>query len=70
MGILAQCHAFVLQVSGACKAVLEQLLVADPSARITMEAIKSHPWFLTQLPQGALDMNEYYMRSAPKIDAV
>ena len=48
-----------LQVSPACRAVLEQLLVPDPHRRITMEAIKGHPWFLSQLPEGALVMNDY-----------
>ena len=56
------------QVSNPCRALLEGLLVPDPHRRLTMEGIKAHPWFLTSLPDGALLMNDFYMRTVPQIE--
>jgi serine/threonine-protein kinase SRK2 len=55
-------------VSADCADLLTRLLVADPGARLPMEAIKRHPWFLQELPPGALDMNEYYLKAPPVLD--
>ncbi|KAK9813840.1 hypothetical protein WJX73_001401 [Symbiochloris irregularis] len=54
-----------IQVSMSCKNLLKDLLVPDPHRRITMEGIKAHPWFLFELPDGALLMNDFYMRTVP-----
>lgn len=32
--------------------------------------ILQHPWFLTDLPPGALQMNDWYMQNAPVLDPV
>jgi len=38
-----------------------------------MSGIKAHPWFLTDLPPQALDMNDHYLarkrRSCPQTEA-
>ena len=34
-----------------------QILVAEPSERITMAEIQRHPWFVRDLPEGVAQMN-------------
>ena len=36
--------------------------VADPAKRFGMRDILLHPWFLTNLPEGSLTMNTWYLR--------
>lgn len=46
------------KLSGEVKDLLDQILVIDPSKRITVQGIMQHPWYQRQLPphyQGALD---------------
>ena len=33
-----------------------------------MEEIKEHSWFLEDLPEGALAMNDWYLQSRPVYD--
>ncbi len=54
------------QVSAPCRDLLARLLVADPSERMTMAEIKVHSWFLEDLPDGALAMNDWYLQSRPR----
>lgn len=49
-------------MSKDCLDILTHMLVAVPSDRLSMDAIKTHPWFLAGLPPGALDMNEFLLR--------
>ena len=49
-------------MSGDCLNILTRMLVASPTDRLSMELIKTHPWFLAGLPPGALDMNEFLLR--------
>ena len=56
------CYAQSVHVSGDCLSILTRVLVASPTERLSMEAIKTHPWFLAGLPPGALDMNEFLLR--------
>ncbi len=44
--------------------LLQRMLLPDPSARIQLEQIMSHPWFTTNLPPEAATMNESYLRAA------
>ncbi|KAK9830625.1 hypothetical protein WJX81_006668 [Elliptochloris bilobata] len=44
-------------VSDECKDLLRQILVAEPSERITMAEIQRHPWFVRDLPEGVAQMN-------------
>lgn len=39
-----------VRVSSDCRQLLSRIFVADPEKRITMAEIKSHPWFLKNLP--------------------
>eukprot|EP01024_Parvocaulis_polyphysoides_P027562 TRINITY_DN24967_c0_g1_i2.p2 TRINITY_DN24967_c0_g1~~TRINITY_DN24967_c0_g1_i2.p2 ORF type:complete len:218 (+),score=27.84 TRINITY_DN24967_c0_g1_i2:577-1230(+) len=39
------------------KDLLKHLLVVDRSKRYTIQEVKRHPWFLTNLPSGAINMN-------------
>lgn len=45
-------------VSPECRDLLQQLIVADPTKRLTMQQIQAHPWFLANLPGDALSMND------------
>lgn len=40
------------------------------SPLVSWVQIAAHPWFLSDLPPGALDMNEWYMQNAPQLDPV
>ena len=51
-----------VEVSADCLDILTRVLVAQPSQRMTMEEIKTHPWFLKGLPPGALDMNNFLLQ--------
>lgn len=51
-----------VEVSADCLDILTRVLVAQPSQRMTMEEIKTHPWFLKGLPPGALDMNDFLLQ--------
>ncbi|CAH2067805.1 unnamed protein product, partial [Thlaspi arvense] len=50
-----------VRVSDECKHLLSRIFVANPEKRITMEEIKSHAWFLKNLPvemsEGSLRVN-------------
>ena len=49
-------------MSADCLDILTRVLVAQPSARMSMEEIKTHPWFLKGLPPGALEMNDFLLQ--------
>ena len=51
-----------VDVSADCLDILTRVLVAQPSQRMNMEEIKTHPWFLKGLPPGALDMNDFLLQ--------
>ncbi|KAJ8424686.1 hypothetical protein Cgig2_014158 [Carnegiea gigantea] len=40
-----------VRVSQDCNHLLSRIFVADPEKRITIEEIKTHPWFLKSLPE-------------------
>lgn len=40
-----------VHISQECKHLLSRIFVASPSRRITIKEIKSHPWFLKNLPR-------------------
>ncbi|KAL3149981.1 hypothetical protein ABBQ38_013337 [Trebouxia sp. C0009 RCD-2024] len=50
-----------IPISPECKHVLQGLLCASPARRMCMEELLSHPWFLKDLPGGALAMNDHYL---------
>ncbi len=53
-------------VSEECKVLMQRLLVPEPSQRMCMEEILVQPWFGKALPEGALEMNDFYLGwSAP-----
>ncbi len=51
-----------VEVSAECLDILTRVLVAQPSERMTMDEIKTHPWFLKGLPPGALEMNDFLLQ--------
>ena len=57
-------------VSGQCADLVRRILVADPRKRLSMEGIKKHPWFLKDLPRGALEMNDFYLQAPPFLEQV
>ena len=40
-----------------CPDLLKSMLTVEPTERITIQGILSHPWFLKDLPPGTHDMN-------------
>lgn len=58
-----------VHVSQDCKQLLARIFVANPAKRITMREIRSHPWFLKNLPRELTEPAQamYYKRdnSAP-----
>ena len=55
-------------MSAPCRDLLSRLLVANPNERMCMEEIKEHSWFLEDLPEGALAMNDWDLQSRPVYD--
>ena len=51
--------------SPACIDLIKKLLVSKPENRIGIDQIMKHPWFLIDLPAGALEMNNHYLGKAP-----
>ena len=54
-------------VSAECKELVQRLLVPEPSHRMSMLDILAHPWFLQDLPEGALAMNDFYLAHSPDV---
>ena len=46
------------KVSPQLRDLLSKMLVDDPGQRISMAGIMHHPWYLTDLPEGVIDMND------------
>ncbi len=51
-----------VEVSADCLDILTRVLVASPVERMSMDVIKTHPWFLKGLPPGALEMNDFLLQ--------
>ncbi|KAJ1286424.1 hypothetical protein BS78_03G350500 [Paspalum vaginatum] len=53
-----------VHISTDCKRLLAHIFVANPMKRITMKDIKSHPWFLKNLPRELTETAQamYYRR--------
>ncbi|KAF9601439.1 hypothetical protein IFM89_020206 [Coptis chinensis] len=56
-----------VHVSQDCKHLLSRIFVANSSRRITIKEIKSHPWFLKNLPRELTETAQaiYYKRDDP-----
>lgn len=47
-----------VRASGDLRDLLSKILVPDPSKRIAIAEIQSHPWYLKDLPPGVAEMND------------
>lgn len=54
-----------VRISTECLDLLQKMLNPDPNARLTMEGIMAHPWFVTNLPPEAATMNTTYLAMGP-----
>ncbi|KAI3931777.1 hypothetical protein MKW98_012187 [Papaver atlanticum] len=56
-----------VHVSQDCKHLLSRIFVANPSRRISIKEIKTHPWFLKNLPRELTETAQaiYYQREPP-----
>lgn len=56
-----------VHISQDCRHLLSRIFVANPSRRITLKEIKSHPWFLKNLPRELTDAAQaaYYRKENP-----
>lgn len=59
-----------IPISPECKHVLQGLLRASPANRMCMEELLCHPWFLKDLPDGALEMNDKYLGQSVSLKQV
>ncbi|KAI4341993.1 hypothetical protein MLD38_026657 [Melastoma candidum] len=53
-----------VHISQDCRQLLSRIFVANPGRRITIKEIKSHPWFLKNLPRELTEMAQavYYRK--------
>ncbi|KAJ0040256.1 hypothetical protein Pint_27524 [Pistacia integerrima] len=53
-----------VHISQDCRHLLSRIFVANPARRITIKEIKSHPWFLKNLPRELMDSAQasYFQR--------
>ncbi|EEF49152.1 Serine/threonine-protein kinase SAPK7, putative [Ricinus communis] len=60
-----------VHVSQDCRHLLSRIFVANPSRRITLKEIKSHPWFLKNLPKELKETGQanYYQIDNPSFSA-
>lgn len=49
---------------------MSRLLVPNPEERLTMNGIKCHPWFLSDLPPGAMEMNDMLLHDPTTMEEV
>ncbi|KAL2460515.1 Serine/threonine-protein kinase SRK2B [Abeliophyllum distichum] len=56
-----------VHISQDCRHLLSRIFVANPARRITIKEIKSHPWFLKNLPRELTDAAQavYYQKGNP-----
>ncbi|GER42891.1 kinase family protein [Striga asiatica] len=56
-----------VHISQDCRHLLSRIFMANSSRRITIKDIKSHPWFLKNLPRELTDMAQaqYYRKENP-----
>lgn len=45
------------EVSDQLRDLLSKILVDNPQERLSMKEIQQHPWYLQDLPEGVMDMN-------------
>ena len=58
----AACRGAHAALSADARSLLLQMLRTDPSARISMAEVCTHPWFTRDLPPAALRMNDDCLR--------
>ena len=46
------------------------MLRPNPQQRMGVEQVLEHPWFLTDLPEGALTMNSWYLDHVASLEDV
>ncbi|OIW13605.1 hypothetical protein TanjilG_07947 [Lupinus angustifolius] len=56
-----------VHTSQDCRHLLSRIFVANPSSRVTIKEIKSHPWFLKNLPRELTETAQavYYRQENP-----
>ncbi|GAU24376.1 hypothetical protein TSUD_390850 [Trifolium subterraneum] len=56
-----------VHITQDCRHLLSRIFVANPAKRITIKEIKSHPWFLKNLPRELTEMAQavYYRKENP-----
>jgi serine/threonine-protein kinase SRK2 len=47
-----------VKLSEECRDLLRRVLVADPTKRISLDEVYSHPWYAKNLPPGVREMND------------
>ncbi|KAK2372375.1 serine/threonine-protein kinase SAPK3 [Trifolium repens] len=55
-----------VHISAECRQLLSSIFVANPAKRITISAIKQHPWFLKHLPREVSEADKKCYKETPK----
>lgn len=61
-----------VHISQDCKHLLSRIFTASPSRRVSIREIKSHPWFLKNLPKELTEPAQaiYYQRDNPTLSSL
>jgi serine/threonine-protein kinase SRK2 len=54
-----------VELTDECRDIIGGMLRPDVNVRLTLSQVLEHPWFVTDLPDGALTMNDWYLEHAP-----
>lgn len=55
-------------ISSECEDLIRKMVVKDPAKRLTLKEIQMHPWYLKNLPEGALTFNEQCLEFSGEIE--
>uniref|UniRef100_A0A7C9CXX2 non-specific serine/threonine protein kinase n=1 Tax=Opuntia streptacantha TaxID=393608 RepID=A0A7C9CXX2_OPUST len=61
-----------VRISQDCRHLLSQIFTTNPARRITIKEIKSHPWFVKNLPKELTEQAQaiYYQRDNPSLSSL
>lgn len=61
-----------VHISQDCRHLLSRIFTTNPSRRISLKEIRSHPWFLKNLPKELTEQGQavYYQRDNPSLSSL
>lgn len=55
-------------LSPECEDLIRKIVVKDPENRLTLSEIQKHPWYLKNLPEGALTFNQQCLEFSGEVE--